>query len=744
MKNKNLQRNSVRLFSYIGKGLCLSIINTVGCTLAAIFVLGMNVIAFGQTNQPFENLYAKGVYYEEKGQIDEAMYCYQGYCNGCEEERRIDTLYLDAILRMMNYCYQSQEYNRTIELGYRAIGKGKTVLTDYSYTPELFTTLVVSLNYCNKFADVPNLLQKGMVYVDQIITPNSERYYQLPFGGTVAYLMMGDCQKADSVYKAMCASYTSSNKKMVDLELGLNNIHELILSQENEGWLEKRERSKAAIQQIGDNLLLANPATPEGASQWKQYLELIRETLGFYYFDLFNPNDEIFYNWCLAQLITRYFVCCDNLIDRECESYDNILLRKNFLEYHYGKSHKTPCTWRNVATMLEDDEAAIEISMLPDEILVLRNDGEKPICIPIDSVLFEEIVNRDLREPMEIGLLYGQSGPLQKLWSKVEPHLNGISTLYISALHLFNQYNYSAIPINDHALVSDKYEVHFVMSTADIEHVKRQSNTFLVKDALLVGGIDFEKNSDTVVAGKNRGFILRLSERAPSHLDEINNRGRFNYLEGSMREVVVADSLLKHHGIRTWLLTGGKATEDVVKQVSEQAPDLIHFATHGFMLAPLFNTNETVDYSDTTITRYQTILSQSGVLLSGANFTWQGREPLKGTEDGVLHSDEILKLDFSQTQMVILSACDSGLGETGNLTGASFGVQYAFKYAGVNKVLVCLWPVDDQATAVFMELFYKRLLSEGNPNSALMKARKDMIEIGFNEQYYWAPFVLLE
>ena len=142
--------------------------------------------------------------------------------------------------------------------------------------------------------------------------------------------------------------------------------------------------------------------------------------------------------------------------------------------------------------------------------------------------------------------------------------------------------------------------------------------------------------------------------------------------------------------------------------------------------------------------KYQTILSQSGLLLAGANHVWQGESRIDGAEDGILTSKEIANLDLKDVKLVVVSTCDSGLGDVFNLTGASYGVQHAFKKAGASKVLISLWKIDDMATSLFMKSFYRNLVGGGDYHSAIKNAQNELKANGYDDPYYWAPFVLIE
>ena len=101
-------------------------------------------------------------------------------------------------------------------------------------------------------------------------------------------------------------------------------------------------------------------------------------------------------------------------------------------------------------------------------------------------------------------------------------------------------------------------------------------------------------------------------------------------------------------------------------------------------------------------------------------------------------------MNLANTRLAVLMACKSGLGETTNLTGVPFGVAYAFKMAGVDQILCCLWEVDDDVTAEMNRCFYKNLFETNDARKALELARKELIEQGLKSPYYWAPFILVE
>jgi CHAT domain-containing protein len=124
------------------------------------------------------------------------------------------------------------------------------------------------------------------------------------------------------------------------------------------------------------------------------------------------------------------------------------------------------------------------------------------------------------------------------------------------------------------------------------------------------------------------------------------------------------------------------------------------------------------------------------------NDNWNNKSLVGSHNDGILTAEEISFLDLSGVELVVLSACDTGLGDVSNLEGIN-GLQRAFKLAGAKKLIMSLWKVPDKETAEFFKHFYKFLLEdERSINESFRYTQKIMNEK--YEPYYWASFVLLE
>ncbi len=101
---------------------------------------------------------------------------------------------------------------------------------------------------------------------------------------------------------------------------------------------------------------------------------------------------------------------------------------------------------------------------------------------------------------------------------------------------------------------------------------------------------------------------------------------------------------------------------------------------------------------------------RSGLLFAGANYAWTGK-PIEGIEDGILTAYEVSNMYLPNTKLVVLSACETALGDIEGSEGV-YGLQRAFKIAGVKNLVMSLWKVPDEATSEFMQTFYKNLFQK--------------------------------
>jgi CHAT domain-containing protein len=214
-----------------------------------------------------------------------------------------------------------------------------------------------------------------------------------------------------------------------------------------------------------------------------------------------------------------------------------------------------------------------------------------------------------------------------------------------------------------------------------------------------------------------------------------------------LKEIENLQSILNSDQKTSYSLTASEAKESVFKEQSGNSAKLLHIATHGFFYENMETTLDTGFNLDlSTEDQYRLAedpLLRSGILLAGANYAWKhGSNPYE-EDDGILNAMEISNLDLSNTDIVVLSACETGLGDIDGSEGV-YGLQRAFKMAGVNIIVMSLWQVLDAETSEFMTMFYNNWIVLKNVRKAFNETQRAMQKTYKDEPEKWAAFVLFE
>jgi CHAT domain-containing protein len=189
---------------------------------------------------------------------------------------------------------------------------------------------------------------------------------------------------------------------------------------------------------------------------------------------------------------------------------------------------------------------------------------------------------------------------------------------------------------------------------------------------------------------------------------------------------------------------GEIASEKYFSQIGQvtSSPKILHIATHGFFFPDLKIESISSSKKPVFVKSHDPMI-RSGLLMAGANHVWSGKSNDTQTEDGILTAYEISQMNLSNTELVVLSACETGLGDIAGNEGV-YGLQRAFKIAGVKYLMMSLWQVPDRQTKDFMISFYKFWLNEKLPIKEAFKKAQNENRVRFYDPYFWAGFVLLE
>jgi len=462
----------------------------------------------------------------------------------------------------------------------------------------------------------------------------------------------------------------------------------------------------------------------------------------------------------LVKLYARYLELKrkkDKSIDEdvEMESLSDVLLRfQREHKYEYRRDFRI--RWMDVRDKLGDSDIAIEFLTVPDvsgvdEYLALTL--KKGYSSPKLTVLadFEQLSSIPQESIYTTSLLY------DLVWGPLENELDGVQNIYFSPAGMFFNTAIEYLPNVDEVNLSAVRNVFRLSSTKELVLAEDGS---LTKGALF-GGIDYD-TSISVLAKQTPEYVQSADLWNSVPLDSLDLRGSasrgFSFLEGTMEEAGEISMICLDADLPIDLFSGEEGSETTFKNLTGTENDFLHVATHGFYYASkqtgharsldkVFRDLNLHFVSDDIETiNEDKMLTRSGLALAGANNVLRKVQIPDGIEDGVLYASEIANLDLSHIRLLVLSACQSGLGDIAASEGV-FGLQRGFKLSGVKSIIMSLWEVNDEATRLLMTELYRNIAAGQSLPTALTDAQMSLrlYENGvFDNPHFWAAFVLLD
>ena len=449
----------------------------------------------------------------------------------------------------------------------------------------------------------------------------------------------------------------------------------------------------------------------------------------------------------------KYFLLYRHIIEKSRN--DGLLLSRLFDYVLFSKSllldtgiqsdaNRLMITWKDIQHQLSDDDLAIEfISTIGVQgnyntyhALVIDKNNPNPRMITLYSEReLEEIKKTTTRNISDI------VGEL--IWKPILVQYSNAKNIYFSPdgiLHILPIEYYN---VNSTTNMFGQYNMYRLSSTKELigKHSQKQFSS-----AVLYGGLDYNQLKETTVGTSTKEL--------PGVWRGIANRGGFDPLFNTLVETQEIKDLLDSKNIVTTLYSGEKGTEESFRNLSNQKYNIIHLATHGMYVNPdgvdtkktednfafletLANTNDPV--------KEDAILTHSFLVMAGGNRLVTRDYVSDSNDDGILTSQEISQLDLRGLDLVVLSACESALGDIEN--GGVYGLQRGFKKAGANTILMSLDKVDDEATKIIMVEFYKNLMAGKSKQQSLKDAQRYLrqVEDGkYDAPKYWASFIMLD
>lgn len=329
---------------------------------------------------------------------------------------------------------------------------------------------------------------------------------------------------------------------------------------------------------------------------------------------------------------------------------------------------------------------------------------------------------------------------LTLLWEPLKEHIEEGATVYYVPTQMLFQIAPESLPMGDGTVLGEHY--HFVRLSSARELVGYESKLNVVSDAkrtgaVLYGGLQFSLDGKTMTQEARKYDVPRMLVFRGDD-ERVRGDSLFYELPGSKEEIDGVGRILKASRLGITLYSSKEGTEESFLSISGSGPGILHLATHGFYFTP--DAAQKVDY----LRGYTDAMSLSGLVLAGGNAAWLGQELPEGVLGGILTAAEIARMDLSGVEMVVLSACHSGKGEA--TPEGLYGLQRAFKKAGVKTIVMSLWAESDVVGPEFMKVFYQELTGKAkwDKHKAFDMARNTIRDKYPDSPSYWAGFVMLD
>jgi len=392
--------------------------------------------------------------------------------------------------------------------------------------------------------------------------------------------------------------------------------------------------------------------------------------------------------------------------------------------------------------------------------LILRAGKAAPKLVPLgDAKQIEEAIAacRTAQEELAKKIGTGETKPAETrlleafgrvekiVWRPVAAQLGDVRRVYLCPAGELNFISFSALPGANGRYLIEQYEITMISTGRGL---LRGSSGEAQKQLIAFGAPNFGGES---VLQDELMFTRSTQKSALRDKGAYNVLGRFSPLPRTQREAVAVVEMGEEAGLPCTLYTGSSATEARLKMT--ERPRVLYLATHGFFLSDSdwskpdekgLSSFAGAQRAASRLSLKQNPMLRSGLALAGANRTLEGKSQ-SGVDDGIVTAEEVAGLNLEGTNLVVLSACQTGLGKNRGGEGV-LGLRRAFVMAGSEHLVMSLWSVSDKATQELLSDFYARYTKTGNPDQALREAQRAFLKqarkTGKRQNpFYWAAFV---
>ncbi|MBV6642110.1 MAG: CHAT domain-containing protein [Cyclobacteriaceae bacterium] len=394
-------------------------------------------------------------------------------------------------------------------------------------------------------------------------------------------------------------------------------------------------------------------------------------------------------------------------------------------------------SWNDVRKVLKDNEAAVEIIRYRQfdkefneekvryaALIVTAETKKNPTLVLLENGndlenKFFTLQRNSVKFKLEDKLSY------LNYWRPIATAIGNKDVVYVSPDGIYNQINIEALMMDDGNFVIDKQNIRIVNSTKALpinrskEAKKAQKNTQTELNAMLFGNPEYYTNDKEAVSeatGPNKKVIPQLP--------------------GTEREVTIISDLLKNQGWKANTYIGTEASEEAIKKADNYK--LLHIATHGF-----FDEEEKKVTDRFSLFEEDNPLERSGLLAKGGgDVLLEASDKNYNMNDGILTAYEAMNLNFDNTELIVLSACETGRGEIKQGEGV-FGLQRSFLVAGADAMIMSLFQVSDEVTEKLMTEFYKNWIEQKKEKREAFNLAQKAVKAEFKDPIYWGAFIMI-
>jgi len=400
-------------------------------------------------------------------------------------------------------------------------------------------------------------------------------------------------------------------------------------------------------------------------------------------------------------------------------------------------------TWKDVQNKLKYDEAAVEIirvnmfdkkwldSSFYAALIITKETRNQPTLVLLDNgfLLEKHYINNYLNS-IRFQIEDKYSYPV--FWEPIEKKIAGKKTVYLSQDGIFNKINVATLLRPDGSYVIDNMNIIIVDKTSDIVNDRQEG--YNSKIAYLFGNPKFAMSEDELAA------YSTIDTKYPilSEADIENSMKEISELPGTKKEIEEVAAMLKQNDWEVKIYQDRQADEYNFKQINNAG--MLHLATHGYFMPSIATNRSKMVFGVDIEKPIMDPMMRSGLLFAGAtNTLFSDAFKSIEMENGILTAYEASSLVFDNVDLLVLSACETGLGEIKNGEGV-YGLQRAFQIAGVKYLVMSLWKVNDRTTRHLMTMFYSYLL-EGNSISQSLRLAQLQLKKQYENPYYWGGFI---